>query len=185
MWVIHRWPVESPHKGQWRKALMFLFLSAPEQTVEQTLRMPVIWDAIALIMTPLPWEAHEDMKYGGHMVCYHDVIEMSSAMFRFTLSICFHSNSQLILSCLKKVKLCRLTAIAVITLLVPSHTSQVTAAHLKSGKPLILSTGCRDLLTWWRHQMEAFSALLAICGLIPRTKASAVELWYFLSSAPE
>ena len=28
---------------------------APEQKVEQTIEMPVIWDAIALIMTPLNW----------------------------------------------------------------------------------------------------------------------------------
>ena len=34
-WGIHRSPVNSPHKGQWRGALMWL----------------VIWDAIALIMT--------------------------------------------------------------------------------------------------------------------------------------
>ena len=35
-------------KGQW----CFLW-SAPEQTVEQTIETPVIWDAIALIMTSL------------------------------------------------------------------------------------------------------------------------------------
>ena len=45
---IHRSPVDSPHKGQWRGALVF-FLSVPEQTVEQTIETPVIWDAIALI----------------------------------------------------------------------------------------------------------------------------------------
>ena len=33
VWGIHRSPVNSPHKGQWRGALMF-FLSAPDQTVE-------------------------------------------------------------------------------------------------------------------------------------------------------
>ena len=27
-----------------------IFLSAPEQTIEQTMETPVIWDAIALIM---------------------------------------------------------------------------------------------------------------------------------------
>ena len=42
---------------------------------------------------------------------------------------------------------------------------------------------------WWRHQMETFSALLAICAgnapvtgefpRIPHTKASDAELWYF------
>ena len=30
-----------------------VFLSAPEQTFEQTIEAPVIWDAIALIMTSL------------------------------------------------------------------------------------------------------------------------------------
>ena len=30
-----------------------VFLSAPEQTVDQTIETPVIWDAIALIMTSL------------------------------------------------------------------------------------------------------------------------------------
>ena len=49
---IHRWPVDSPHKGQWGGALIFL-LSAPEQTVEQTIDTPVIWDTIALIITSL------------------------------------------------------------------------------------------------------------------------------------
>ena len=29
--------------------------SAPEQTAEQTIETPVIWDAIALIMTSLLW----------------------------------------------------------------------------------------------------------------------------------
>ena len=39
---------------------------------------------------------------------------------------------------------------------------------------------------WWRHQMETFSALLAICvGNSPVTKASDAELWCFLWSPPE
>ena len=38
----------SPHKGQRRGAL--IFLSAPEQAVEQTDEMPVIWDDITFIM---------------------------------------------------------------------------------------------------------------------------------------
>ena len=40
--------------------------------------------------------------------------------------------------------------------------------------------------TWWRHQMEPFSALLALCAgeftghrWIPHTKASDAELWCF------
>ena len=44
-----RSPVGSPHKDQWRGALIFLWYS-PEQTVEETIETPVIWDAIAIIM---------------------------------------------------------------------------------------------------------------------------------------
>ena len=47
---IHQSPVDSPHKGQWRGALMF---SSLEQTVEQTMETPVIWDANALIVKSL------------------------------------------------------------------------------------------------------------------------------------
>ena len=40
----HRWI--PPHKGQWRRALMFPLSCAPEQTVEQTIETPAIWDAV-------------------------------------------------------------------------------------------------------------------------------------------
>ena len=43
-------------------------------------------------------------------------------------------------------------------------------------------------LSWWRHQMESFSALLALYAgnsPVPATKASDAELWCFLSSTPE
>ena len=46
--------------------------------------------------------------------------------------------------------------------------------------------------TWWRHQMETFSALLAICagnspvpGEFPAQRAGDAELWCFLWSVPE
>ena len=43
--------------------------------------------------------------------------------------------------------------------------------------------------TWWRHQMETFSALLALMRGIHRwsslTKTSDAKLWYFLWCAPE
>ena len=48
---IHQSPVNSLHKGQLRGAL--IFLSGPEQTVEQTLKTQVIWDTIVLIMIAL------------------------------------------------------------------------------------------------------------------------------------
>ena len=59
----HRSPVNSPHKGQWREAsiylfylfiyLFFFFLRVPEQTAEQITETLVIWDCIALITTSL------------------------------------------------------------------------------------------------------------------------------------
>ena len=48
----HRSPVDSPHKGQWRGALM-LSLICVEQMAEQTIETPVIWDTVATIMTSL------------------------------------------------------------------------------------------------------------------------------------
>ena len=47
---IHQSPMNSPHKGQWRGVWCFL-RSAPEQTSEQIIETPVIWDATVLIMT--------------------------------------------------------------------------------------------------------------------------------------
>ena len=47
-------PVNSPHKGQWRGTWCFLW-SMPEQTVNQTVETPAIWDATMLIKTSLSW----------------------------------------------------------------------------------------------------------------------------------
>ena len=49
---IHWSPVDSPHKGQWCRALMFSLICT-WKTVEQTSETPVIWDAIVLIMMSL------------------------------------------------------------------------------------------------------------------------------------
>ena len=48
----HRSPVDSLTKASDAELWCFLW-SAPEQTVEQTIVTPMIWDAIALIMTSL------------------------------------------------------------------------------------------------------------------------------------
>ena len=49
----------------------------------------------------------------------------------------------------------------------------------------------KSVQSWWRHQMETFSALLALCagnslvtGEFPSQRASDAELWCFLWSAP-
>ena len=56
----------------------------------------------------------------------------------------------------------------------------------------IRSSPCNCNMTSWRHQMETFSAILAICegnslvtSEFPHTKASDPELWCFLWSAHE
>ena len=48
---IHRSPVDSPHKGQWRGALMFSMICA--WTAEQAIETPVVWDVITFIMMSL------------------------------------------------------------------------------------------------------------------------------------
>ena len=58
VWRIHRWPVNSLHKGQWLGALEFSFICARingwvNRGVGWGLGGLVIWDAITLIMTSL------------------------------------------------------------------------------------------------------------------------------------
>ena len=49
---IHRSPVNSPHKGQWRGALIFSLICVWINVWETIVRL-VIWDAIAAVMTSL------------------------------------------------------------------------------------------------------------------------------------
>ena len=77
---IHRSPVDSLHKGQWRRALMF-FLYAHEQAIEQTIETPVIWDAIALVMTSLQWRyQHDTHVLSNHQVKCQRAFRLSTAM---------------------------------------------------------------------------------------------------------
>ena len=51
-----------------------------------------------------------------------------------------------------------------------------------NGFPHATDTPSVILYTWWRHLMEAFSALLALCvghRWISRTKDNDAELWWF------
>ena len=77
---------------------------------------------------------------------------------------------------------------------------EVKASNSMSDVHLLSTIGSNDIvsgaqpqqltaqITWWRHQMETFSALLALCvgkspvtdNSIPRTKASDAELLCFL-----
>ena len=76
----HRWI--SPHKDQWHEALVFSLIctwtNGPEQTVEQTMEAPVIWDTIALILTYLQWF--------GIFGCYCEVYTTSKSR-RVSLSL--------------------------------------------------------------------------------------------------
>ena len=48
----HRWiPLTKASNAE----LWYFLWSAPEQTADQTIKTPVIWEAIALIMTSLYW----------------------------------------------------------------------------------------------------------------------------------
>ena len=68
----------------------------------------------------------------------------------------------------------------------PGHIN----AHLNTDAEIALNNRFY-MLAWWRHQMETFSSLLAICGReftghrwIPRTKASDAGLWFFSLICP-
>ena len=50
---IHGSPLEYPHKGQWRGALMFFFYLHLNKRFRKKIEMPVIWVVMALIMTSL------------------------------------------------------------------------------------------------------------------------------------
>ena len=58
---MHRSPVNSPHKSQWRGALGISLIYA-WTNVEQTIETLVIWDAITLIMTSVWWFRRNDLK---------------------------------------------------------------------------------------------------------------------------
>ena len=64
--------------------------------------------------------------------------------------------------------------------------------HIMSERKRCHVSICFPDIPWWRHQMEAFSALLALCernppvtGGFSPTKASHAKLWCFLWSTPE
>ena len=58
---VDRWPVDPLKKASDAELWCFLW-SAPEQTAEQTIEMPVIWDSIALIMTSLQWGYDHELE---------------------------------------------------------------------------------------------------------------------------
>ena len=82
---IYRSPVNSQHKGQWRGALMFSLIGAWTSS-KQTMETPVIWDAIALIMTSL-WCVRMS---GRPAISYHYVVSTLNRRSFCSLSLSSH-----------------------------------------------------------------------------------------------
>ena len=96
---IHLSPVNSPHKGQWRGALMFLWY-APEYTVEQTIVRLVIWDATASIIDFKNNQELSAFWLDGERTFPHVIvmrIHSSCFVFRCVVKVCY---------CLTPVKPC-------------------------------------------------------------------------------
>ena len=64
---IHRSPVNSPHKGQWRGALMFSLICTWINSWVKIVRL-VIWDAIAPIMTSVQWYRFDTYAIDGYLI---------------------------------------------------------------------------------------------------------------------
>ena len=62
---------------------------------------------------------------------------------------------------------------SVLTMCIVWNSFMCELAHLSSDLSINVAG------SWWRHQMETFSALLALCEGIPLTKASDAELCCF------
>ena len=84
--------VDSPHNGQWRRHLMFIW-SAPEQTVAQTIQTPAIWDAMALFMASLYWAYFAVISYMQIFLYpfelfhwYWEIVHASPGVFDATLN---------------------------------------------------------------------------------------------------
>ena len=80
---IHRLPMDSPHKGQWHRALVFSLNYAWTNGWE-TIETAVIWDAIALIITSL-WmrccPIWYTVRYFGSLFLNHSFIRLSDQSF--------------------------------------------------------------------------------------------------------
>ena len=78
----HRSPVNFPHKGQWRGALMFSLICV-RLTVEYKIVRLVIWDAIVPIMTSLQWA--EQMTESCYNALQKGGLEYDSSSTKQTL----------------------------------------------------------------------------------------------------
>ena len=117
---IHRPPVNSPHKGQWRGALM----------------IPLIRAWINGWVNAR--EAGDLKRHRAH----YDVSVMESKRYRW------------LLDCLKGLVM---WTFGVFWGVSPVHSKRMSVASKRSNCTIALS------YPWWRHSIETFSTLLAIC----------------------
>ena len=134
----------------------------PRTMVEQTIETPVIWDAITLIMTSL--------QCVWYIVCLRCILIMSLEWMWFIRG---HSEK----ACIIKVKICADHGVLIKQLFYISqlqNTNILLICRPALQRIFILALGLllahlklstRHIWpTWWRHQMETFSALLVLCG---------------------
>ena len=146
-------------------------------------------------------------------VGWHITIHLSQFQWRVTISLLsnsdrrwyepelhlfyFAKHSASERCCIHVVAICDITKFSYVRLI--NHTVYLTSTLHKDGQYdliaslyLIVITVCHDGVPWWRHQMETFSALLAICvGNSPVTDEFPVQkpvtrsFGVFLWSRPE
>ena len=87
--IIHRSPVNSPHKGQWRGALMFSLICVWTKGWVHN-RDAVIWDAIAPIMTSLQCTQRKGLGIKLHFLLYFHNFSYAFQNSRWKQSNSYH-----------------------------------------------------------------------------------------------
>ena len=129
VWGIHRSPVNSPHKGQWRGALMFSLVCA--------------WIK--------DWVNNREAGDLRRQRAHYDVTIMCFVLFIFTIFVDFRGVTFTSIHTAMQPQW-QLSTLGHYRILVESTWSKI-----KQSENWLHNS-------WWRHQMETFSALLAICA---------------------
>ena len=134
---IHRWPVNSPHKGQWRGALMFSLICALNKRLSK--QSGGWW-----FETP----SRSLWRHCNEVMWYtHWTIVLSAS--------CKDNQAQDWSICISRSR-------AMESITYRCHRYGLLWC-IKELLNYLEGPGL-PLWTWWRHQMETFSALLAICA---------------------
>ena len=182
---IHRWRVNSPHKGQWRGALMFSLVCG--------------WiDG---------WVNHREAgDLRRHRAQYDVLVLRYDRKWKYVLSNKFSETRQYSDSTKQTVDRTYLVTrdpsltwiefnpssdILLVKVNIRNANDVRARAPIFDSEQLFLKKSTFHE-AWWRHQMETFSTLLAlyegnspVTDEFPSTKANDAELWCFLWSAPE